>query len=277
MNYLKHSKSKYLLLAVIALLLYQCSKEEKVAKSVVQVNNAVLTEEDLNNALSEKANKGKYREEYIQSWIETEVLYQEAVKKGILDEKEYKSIIEQSRKQLAASMFLDKELAEKGVTPTNDELLKYFAEYKDDFRLEDNAFKINIAYFNNFDKAVRFRSILLESGWRKSINAFHGDQSLVRESNGTIIYTSRLFPVSLYQTVNNMEPNEISIVLETEPSRFAVVQLLDKLPKGTIPPFEAVLDRVKDQYMVLKHKEFVRNFIDKLIEDHNVEIKRYNE
>ena len=117
----------------------------------------------------------------------------------------------------------------------------------------------------------------METGWRKSINVFHGDQSLIRESNGTIINASRIFPVSLYQTINNLEPNEISIVLETEPSTFTVVQLIEKLTKGTIPPFEAVKDRVREQYMVLKHKEFARNFIDKLIEDHNVEIKRYNE
>ncbi len=277
MNCLKHSKSKYFILALLAFIFYQCSKEEKDTKGVVQVNRAVLTEKDLDSALSDRKNQGRYREEYIQNWIETEVLYQEAVKNGILDDKNYQSIIEQSKKRLAASMFLDRELSENKIDPTNDELLKYFEDYSQDFRLNNDAYEVNIAVFNNFDKAVKFRSILMESDWNKSINAFRSDPSLIRESENNIVNSSILSPVSLSKVVSNLEVNEISLVVETEPSKFSVVQLLDKFSKGVIPPFNAVRNEVKEQYLVLKRKDFIRNFIDKLVEDHNIEIKRYSE
>ncbi len=276
MNYPKPSKGKYFLLILLTLTFCKCYSEEKEAKGIVQVNNAVLTEEILDSALSDKKNHGRFREEYIQNWIETEVLYQEAVKDGILDDKEYQSIVEQSKKRLAASMFIDKQLSDDDIDPTNDELVKYFEENREDFHLNNDAYKINIAVFNNIDMAVNFRSILLESDWNQSINAFHKEQGLLGESENYIVNSYELFPVILNKTVNNLEINEISIV-ETEPSKFTVVQLLERLNKGAIPPFESVRNRVKEQYLVLKHKEFVRSFIDKLIEDHNIEIKRYSE
>lgn len=261
----------------MSLAFYQCSKEEKPVKDIVRVNNAILTEAELDSALGDLKNHGKYREEYIREWIETEVLYQEAVDDGILENDEYKTILEQSRKKLAATLFLDKQLTENEFEPTNDELLTYFEEFKDDFHLDEDAYKLNLAEFNNFERAVQFRSILMESGWKKSINAFYNDESLTCKSNDTIINANRIFPLTLYKTINNLEPNEISLVLETEPFKFIVVQLLEKLNKGGIPPFQAVSEKVKNQYLVLKHKEFARNLIDKLVEDHNVEIKRYYE
>ena len=96
---------------------------------MVKVNNSVLTEEDLDSALSDKRVSGKYREEYIQSWIETEVLFQKAEEEGITDNFEFKSIVENSRKKLAASMLLQKLAAENTISPTTDELKKFYSEF----------------------------------------------------------------------------------------------------------------------------------------------------
>ena len=83
MNYPKHSKNNYFVVIIAILFFASCSENKKNPKSVVKVNNSVLTEEDLDSALSDKRVSGKYREEYIQSWIETEVLFQKAEEEGI--------------------------------------------------------------------------------------------------------------------------------------------------------------------------------------------------
>ena len=271
---LKINLPGFILLSLFAV---ACSKDDKNSKSIVQINNAALTEAELKSALNNNRNIGKYREEYIQNWIENEVLYQEAVDDGILDEDEYKSISELSNKKLAVALYLERILKENKIEPTGDELIDYYDKAKEDFKLNEDAYKINYAEFNNMDKAVQFRSILLESDWNKALNTFRGDASLQNNFVNILKYEHSLQPEIVYEAVTNLMPGETSIVLETGPSKFMVVQLNEKLSKNSIPPFESIRERLKEQYIILKQKEFIHDLIDKLVEDHNVEIKRYKE
>lgn len=276
-NSTKLLKINFAALVILSFFAAACSKDGKDSKSIVQVNNASLTEEELKNALSNNRNTGKYREEYIQNWIENEVLYQEAVDDGILDEDEYKTVSELSNKKLAVSLYLEKILAENKIEPTGDELFEYYDKAKEDFKLNEDAFNINYAEFNNMDNAVQFRSMLLESDWNKAANTFRGDASLQNNFVNVLKYEHSLQPEVVNEAVSNLMPGEISIVLETGPSKFTVVQLNEKLSKNSIPPFESIKERLKGQYIILKQKEFIHDLIDKLVEDHNVEIKRYKE
>ena len=253
----KHSKTKYMVI-FLPLLLTVCSEEEKKSKSIEG--------EGKNN---------RFKEEYINNWIKTEVLYVEAVDEGVLKENEFNSIIEQSKKNLAVSLYLKKLLDENQIIPTNEELLKYFTEQTDDFKLDDDAFNYNICDFDNFDKAVQFRSILLESDWNKAISAFREDIDLVNSANNQLKLGYLMQPQILFNAVNTLLPSEVSIVLQTGTNNYTVVQLIEKYNKGDIPPFEAVKQKIKDQFIILKQKEFIQNHIKRLVEDHNLEIKRY--
>lgn len=266
-----------LIVFCVSLILISCSKEEKTDKYIAKVNDAVLTEDDLRLALSENEYKSKYRSEYIHNWIEQEILFQEAVKKGIVDGKEYKSLMERSRKQLAASMFINKVLEENKIEPSEQDIQKFFDDSKDDFKLIDDAFRVNIIQFNNFDKAVQFRNTLIESDWGKALNAFRNDQSIISSDAARFFYRYQIQPMTLLRIIGNLQVNEVSIVLETEPMKFTIVQLLDKYGKDVMPSFEIVKDEARARYLMLKQKDLIREYIDKLIADHNLEIKRYSE
>ena len=218
MNCPKRLRTKYFYTILLALAIAGCSKEEKVSQSVVQVNKSVLTEDDLKQALSDEKNHGKYREEYIQNWIETEVLYQKAIDEGILENKDYQAIIEQSKKQLAAAMILNKLISKSNIDPTNEELKNYYESEQNDFKLNHGVFTINIATFSIFDQAVKFRNIFLGSDWNIAVNSFRGDKSLLNETRNEIVDTDLLQPAVLLKVVSNLSPGEISLVIETEPS-----------------------------------------------------------
>lgn len=272
-SFKKHLKTKYLVL-FLPLVVVFCSEEEKKTKSIVQINDAVLTEEEVSKALS-AAQNNSFKEEYINNWIRTEIMYSEAVKEGILDEKEFNTIIEQSKKELAISLYIKKLLDENKTVAANEELQKYYEEQSDDFKLADDAFVYNICEFDDFDKAVQFRSILLESDWNKAVNAFREDASLKRYTNNQLQLGYLLQPQIIYNAITNLQPGEVSIVMQTGESNFTVLQLINKYNKDEVPPFEAVKEKLRAQYSVLKQKEFIQNYIDKLVEENNVEIKRY--
>lgn len=261
----------------LVLIVFSCSKEEKKSKEIVRVKDAVLTEDELQNALSEFSNYGKHREEYINEWIEQQILYQEAVNEGIIYERDFNAILERSKKKLASALLIEKVIKENEYVPGDDELKSYFEEFKDDFKLDSDSYRLNIAYFNNAEKAVQFRSVLIESDWNRALTAYRMEKNLVGAVSSELFTDYQLQPVNLQKAVSALLPGEISIVLETEPMKFVVVQLLEKLGKGFTPQFENVTDKVKDRFMIIRDKNFIRKYINKLIEDHNIEIKRYNE
>ena len=252
-----------------------CSEEQKSEKIVVKVNEAVLTKNMLDSALSAKANSAKLKDEFINDWIETEVLYQEAAKDGVLDDAEFIKLLNRSKKELAGTFYIKKLLSENEQTPDDEEIAKYFNDYKDDFRLKDDLFKLNFLRTNAFDKAVQVRSKIIESSWNKAKDFFRTDSTLSFSSEN--IYRSELQPAILLRIVNSLMVNEASIVLEVEPGMFSIVQLVAKYPADSIAPYEIEKENARKRLIVLKQKEFVKEHIKKLLEEHNLEIERYTE
>ena len=277
MSLAKRSNNKIVYLFVAALFLtVGCSKEQKTDKYIAKVDDAYLSKSMVDSSLSDEANSAKGKDEFINDWIETEILYQEAVKDGLTKEKEFTSLLERSKKELAATLFLKKNIGESNLEPTDDEIQKYFDEKKDDFRLTDDLFKMNMAIFSEYERAIQFRSKLLETNWLTAENIFRTDKSIQLKEN-IVCYRSELQPVVLSRVVSSLLPNETSIVLETEPGKYAVIYLLEKDLKDSLPPLEVVKTEAKNRLTILKKKEFVRNYINKLISDHNLEIERYSE
>lgn len=277
MNLAKLSSNKLLAGLLLFFIILSCSKEEKKPDEIVRVNNAVLTEDDVKTALESYSYQNKYREQYINDWIEKEVLFQKAVHEGIVERKEFSEIIEITRKELAAALLINDIIKENQVNPSLEELKSYYEAQKQDFRLTDNSVRLNIINFSDFDKAVQFRNILIESDWDKAANVFRGETTILSNEKEVVIYNHKLQPSILHRVVNNLLPGEISVVLETEPSKFTVVQVVDRLNKDDIPPFEVVQNLVRERYIIIKNKEIVRNYINQLIDDYDIEIKRYTE
>lgn len=280
MSYVTRSNLKIDYLIVICLFSFGvvgCAKEEKPAKYVAKVNKSILTEEQVQMGLSEEQNKDKYRSEFINAWIQNEVLFQEAQKEGITHDKEFNTILERSKKELAAAFLINKILADNKVDVNAEEVTKYYDESKNDLKLSDDAYRLNIAHFNNFEKAVQFRNRLIESDWNRTLISFQKEPAATASESTVLRYRYQVQPLNLLKQLSDMQPNEVSTVLQIGQSDYTVVQLIDKFDKDSIPPLEFVKDEIRNRLLVIKRKEFVKNYIDKLVSDHNLEIVRYSE
>lgn len=280
MNLQKLSNRKINTALVLSLLVFGtfgCSKNEKSEKYVLKINNAVLTEEQIKSALSDERNSGILRSEFIQNWIEKEILFQEAVKNGIIDGQEFKSIMDRSKKELAGALLINKFIDQENTEPSIEEIQKYFENYKDDFKLTDDLFRINIVYFDDFDKAVQFRNSAFETSWKNLVNSLKTNNTYIAGEQDKFLFRYQLQPLAFLRSISALQKDEISTIIETEPGKFAVVQFLEKLGKDIIPPLAVVREEVKTILSLIKKKEIKKKYIDKLIADHNLEIKRYSE
>jgi hypothetical protein len=249
-----------------------CGKETPQRDFVAKVNNTYLSKEDLQTMIDSVPGNNQFRSEIIRNWVNRECLYQQAVKEGILKSNEYQKIIEDSKKELAAALMLKKFYEDKETSIDDKSLETYFVSHNDQFRLNNEAYLLNRINFTNEDKAIQFRTTVIESNWNKASNVFKKDASKIILN---VMYDEfEIHPAGLLRIVEELDPKEISIVVNTGESNYSVVQLIEKYRKGTIPPLDIIKDKVSAMYISNKKEMQFREYLEGLYSQSDIEIKK---
>ena len=248
--------------------------EEKPDTYIARVNNAYLREADLSELVDSQFVSKKSRELVIKNWVRQEILLQEAMKKGITETKEFKRTVENSKRQLAASLVLQNFAASSQLAVTKAELENYYKENQSSFRIPFTAYFINRINFSNRDAAVMFRTELITNGWTEALNKFSKDSSLKNFESGVLISEQDIYPVKLLRILEGLYPLEISIVIPDERGYYTVVQYLDKYLAQSIPPFEAVKTEVERRYKAALTELELENYINDLYSLSEIEINQ---
>ena len=249
-----------------------CGKETQQRDFVAKVNNAYLSKEDLKTMIDSVPGSSQFQSEIIRNWVNRECLYQQAVKEGILKSNEYQNIIEDSKKELAAALMLKKFYEDKKTLIDDKSLETYFVSHNDLFRLNNEAFLLNQINFTNEDKAIQFRTTVIESNWNKASNVFKKDAS---EVILTVLFDEyEIHPAGLLRIVKELDPKEISIVVNTGDNKYSIVQLIEKYSKGTIPPLDIIKEKVSAMYISNKKEMQFSDYQEKLYSQNDIEIKK---
>jgi hypothetical protein len=256
-----------------AVALCACGKEQPRKDFIARVDNSYLSAKDLATDLDTAGLETSRRNEYIRNWIETELLYKEASEEDILKDKEYLKTLEKAKRELARAFLINKILDDNKIELKDSELEEYFNSHKEEFRLFQDTYCYNLIKFKNEDKAVFFRTALIESDWMKAANALRNDPSVVEQKTGILKSDYQIQPNSLLFCLQGLMSGETSIVLNTEPSVFAVVQLKRKYSVGDIPEFQVLKPEVRQRLLLRRKEKLLSEHIKGLYSKYQVEIK----
>jgi hypothetical protein len=276
MNYTKHLRQNLTRLIFLsgAIIFLSCTKESKKEEFIARVNNTYLTREEFASLVDTTKLDPADREQVIKDWIYRELLYQKAKSEKIVNEKEYKSIIETSNKELAAAMLLNDYVSDKEIKLPEDDIINYYEKNKNYFQLNVDSYLINKVTFNSEDAAINFRSLAVESDWSKALNFFNSDSNHVSLINSELISENNFYPVQLMKIAKDLFPGEISIVINEGNGYYSVLQLLDKYQKGAVPQLQIIKPLVKDRLLSEKKKELVNDYLKELYSKNEIEIKK---
>ena len=275
MNWKKHLKriNKVLTTLLTVVLIAGCQESSDKTDYVARVNDSYLSGSDLLGILDSANVDDNFKAEVIRKWILKELLYQEAINEGILNEKDFKRILEKSKKELAGSLLLKNFSSNVTLDYQPKEVEEYYNHSKMEFSFGSNSFKLNIATFSNQNNAVQFRSLLLINGWDEAVTQYSDDSTLLSVSNGIILSEQDIYPQQLARIVNGLHPLEISIVISDDAGYHTVAQVLNNFKKGTIPPFDMIKESVEERFIANKKKQLLDNYIDELYSKSDIEIK----
>jgi hypothetical protein len=261
------------LFILAAVLLNSCGKEESRKDYIARVDESYLTKKDIAYDLDTSNFQDSRKNEYVRNWIETELLFKEAVKEDILDEDDFIHTFEKTKKELAKALLLNKFFADHEIEYKQQDLIDYFNSHITEFKLFYDSFLYNIITFKDEDKAILFRNTLVESDWNRTSNVFSGDRSIFSEKTNILSYSFQIQPMELLLVIQELLPYEVSIVLNLEPNKYTVVQLIKKYSRNEIPDYEIIKVTVEDRFLTIKKQELLKNYIRQLYLKYNVEIK----
>ena len=266
---------KWLLNITLLLLVFfsACSEKNDDKKFIAKVGNKKLTEEDFKQLVDFSNSSNRHKSEVIRRWIEEELLFQESQEDGITENERYKFLSELNSQKLAGALLLQEYFESHEPVISESDLRSFYDENKNNFELNDDMYIYNLAGFSDENSAIRFRKKLVSNEiiWSDTPPA---DTALYDYMAHKQTSMHDIYPVQILRSLTKLQPGEISIVIKTEPETYNIVQLLEKIDKGSIPGYEYIKEKVKLRYRALKEKQIYNKFYKELYTKYNVEINK---
>jgi hypothetical protein len=263
---------KISLMLIAASILTGCGKEQPKTEYVARVNDAYLTKKELASLIDTTMVNTLYKSEVLRNWINREILFQKAKKEGILLQDDYKGLIKNSGKELAGALLLDSYISSVTINFEQRDLINYFEANSNDFKLPDKTYLLNIIHFSDEDRAVEFRSLVIDSDWQKAMNVFYGDSAIISIESKLLLREQDVYSIKVLRVVKRLHPLEISIVISEREGYYTVVQVLEKYLKGSLPSFVLIKQDVERRFTAEKRKELMEKYMKDLYSKNEIEV-----
>lgn len=252
--------------------------EQRKGPYLAKVGNATITQADFERELkslpefAQKFFQGpEGKEKFLGELVKKELLYQEALKKGLDKDAEFIKKLEDFRKITLITQLLEKEIETKAKLTEQDARV-YYDKHKDELasvsqikashilvKTEDEAKKILERLKKGEDFAAIAKNSSIDPGSAKK--------------GGDLGYFSSGQMVPEFETVAlKMKPGEISEPVQTK-FGFHIIKVTDK-KMGTPVEFEKVKSAIMQRMAAEKQKEVFDSYIENLKKNAKVDINK---
>lgn len=247
-------------------LLWNCKaqttpKEEGTV--VARVGNAVLTLEALEASIPEQMSQqisAEEKREMAERWVEKQLLYQEALKRGIEQDPWVEKWVEQAKTDLIVNTLLKRELGESSDI-TEADIVRYYNEHQDEFTRENEEIRCRYIQVETRDTAmdiyrrlsagVPFEDIIAEGG---STEVNSGDLDYFSQDN---------VEEELWQAASKVNAGAFSPPVRTR-FGYYLIQVLDRKKAGTVRELDRVGEHIMDFLLFERQRERVDQLVRKL-------------
>jgi len=252
--------ASFLLLALATLM---CTNKEE--KSVVaRVGQSVLTLQDVRDRTPGAGTTAAraQAERYIQHWIESELLYQEALKSGVDKEAEVQRALKEMSRNYIITAFSER-AAGVSVSVSDEEIGRYYQEQKEEFQAEADLYHALVILVQSQNEALRLRRELMEGASFSEIASRHSlDGSRFQGGDLGFVRLSALSPM-IARAVSSMQPGSLSAPVKSELG-YNLIRLVEVQRKGTTRALEEVRPVIEQRIAARKQEVALQNLISRL-------------
>ena len=211
---------KMAVVLIVILLCFACEKEKEpiIEKpspgDIVKVGETVFTKEGLENLLPQGQHALYTKEDkktYINRWVDVELLYQEALRRGLKDDPRIKARIKNLEKEFLADHLLFLEMRER--TQIDDQEIKdYFEEHRREYERE---YRVRHILLNTREEAEKVKNLLKSNGFSYIANKYSVDPAAGRGGDLGYLTKENMIP-EFESVVFAMKPGKVSGIVKSD-------------------------------------------------------------
>ncbi len=260
-------------LALLAAVVAGCQSDGEPEPPVARVGSVVLQEEDLQASLATIPNtvdSVDARQQLVDRWIDSELLYQEALRRNLSAESSVQRRMDESARAVLIDAMVSQLMEEAEVDIRPDEILAYYERHKEQLRLREPFVQVQYLSADNPDSLWSAHDLLrraenADSLFLVLVARFGEDASMSLSLASNFVPESQLFvgQPAVADAVRGLQPGEIAPVLEVDEA-FHLVRLVDRAGTGSVPEMAWVEDVIRQQLAVEARRKLYERQIQRL-------------
>lgn len=275
----RKSSLKVLMLAALAVfpLLWQCKSPEKPTIVVARVNNVELTLEMIQASIPKEFRshvKPIHLKELVERWVDNQVFYQEALRRGVNREAVVLYEIEQMRQQVIVSYMLETEL-QRSVTVSKEDIQDYYEKNKEQFIRPEDLVNFYQILSDSLEKIAPIRSrILRGEEFEKLARENSLDPSAENGGDMGWLSRSQLLP-QIEAQVFRLKKGFVSQPIKTEIG-YHLIKVIEIRPKEEIQALDEVEQIISERVKSRKRTEKYGHLLAMLKDAAQIEVNLNN-
>lgn len=268
----------YLPALLACALLSACQQPQQARTPVARIDNLTLTLEEVESRFdsSQGASRAQVHD-YIQRWLTQELLYQEAVRRGLDRTRDLETRLTDIRRQLAINALLEQEVYTlKSQQSFDEQLQNYYDQNKQEFTLSADVALISFVLFQDREGALAFRSrVARSSSWSAAKRDLFGDP---QSAGGVItavdsVYHSErtVFPPELWRAAATTARQEASFPVRAPEGHYILV-VWKLTRKGDTADLPYVKREIQSRLAIAERQQVMEQLLENLRSNHVVQI-----
>ena len=252
------NKLNFYICLFLPAILISCSEEPPASKVAARVNNSELTVDMIKDEIPEELQgkiKSIHLQEYVNRWIDNQILYQEAKRRGLDKNKNVRREIEKAKQQITINYLLDLELRAP-INISEQDIQSYYDKHKEEFiRPEDTVNFMQIVVDNRKDAvAIRNR---IRAGEKFEDVAKEKSIHESAENSGQMgwVWKSALLPV-IAKTAFQLKKGRLSKIIHSEIGYHLII-VNDVRLKDKIQELDEVEQIIRERVKHVKEPNFI--------------------
>ena len=260
------------------MLLIGCGRRDSSRQPLARIDDRTLTLEDVRARLdSSRGVTAAQVGEYARRWINDEILYREAVRRGLDNTESARAQLEEIRRQLAINALLQEEIySDKLQQSTKEEVSRYYSAHSKEFTLSADVALVSYVLFRDRDAANAFRTTVLKgTPWRQTMDQVLADpqqsSQIVARIDSGYYNQNALLPAELWRVAAASAKPEPSFPIRTnEGSYILIVWKFGR--QGQVADLAYVENDIRSRLTIERRRRTLTTLIETLRSKHAVEL-----
>jgi EpsD family peptidyl-prolyl cis-trans isomerase len=258
------------------LYLASCSNAQQEGKVIAEVNGSKLTYEYLLDQFPAEYRSSINKDQLqkaIDAWIETELLYQEALKHKIDKDPSIKNMLEQKRKDIIAARFVDISIPDN-MDITDAVIDSVYQDNEDLFVAQEDMFKLRHIVLSSKSGAEAVYNRLKKGDSFISLVADYSEDEQTRKQDGELGYlTSSALEDNMVSALKAINIGQYTAPIKGQSGYYHIFLLEDRKTAGDKLPLDDIRGEIAETIKANRQQTTYKELVNRLTGA--ADIKRY--